>query len=480
MFVTHAPGDPSRLFIAQRGGAIRIFDLDTGSLLATPFHTIPNIATNNEGGLLGLAFHPDYLNVGAPGYGKFYAKYTESGSAFTVRVHEFTVPDPASNVADPSSDEEVLTYTNPDVNHVGGWIGFSPNHDYLYISNGDGGGSNDPGNDAQTTTTNWLGKMLRVDPLGDDFTSDASRNYSIPPTNPFKAGVGSPTDDDGLDEIWAYGLRNPFRASFDRITGDLWIGDVGQGAREEIDFQPANSAGAENYGWRLREGSIPTPGVGGAKPPGNVDPVYDYERPISGGTALENAYRGTTVIGGYVYRGPDPSLQGQYIFLDRSAGSAGINYWRFVFDPGDPESAYESVENIDALLTPNTGAASGPVSMGEDAHGNLYIAYFSGEVYRINTTQLLTGDYNADGEVSDGDFDRWRQLFGRTGTNLAADGNHDGVVNAADYVLIRKFFGASVHALAGGSGENVPEPGIMGIAMIAAFIAAVRRQRSSS
>jgi hypothetical protein len=354
------------------------------------------------------------------------------------------------NIAN-TSFTTLLSVDQPQNNHNGGWLGFSPIDDYLYIAFGDGGGSNDNdtghtsgvGN-AQDTEGNLLGKMLRIDVNDPD--PDSGPNYAIPPTNPF-------VDAPGLDEIWSYGLRNPFRASFDRITGDLWIGDVGQGAREEIDFQPAESDGGENYGWRLREGSIQTPagGIGGACP-GCIEPAYDYGRPGTDPEDPNNQYLGTTVIGGYAYRGPDPSLQGQYLFLDRSAGSGGINYW--MFDPDDP---YGSVENIDSIMTPDVGSAGGPVSMGEDAVGNLYITYFSGEVYRIATNELLTGDYNADGDVNNGDIDRWRELFGRTGSNLAADGNGDGAVDAADYVLTRKLFGASVHSGAGSSG-TAPEP----------------------
>ena len=183
-------------------------------------------------------------------------------------IREYTVSG-NPNVAN-TSFTPVLSLDQPQTNHNGGWIGFSPNDDYLYIATGDGGGGNDTGTghtpgtgNAQDTTSNLLGKMLRLDVNGDDFPADAARITAIPPTNPFKAGVGVPGDDVGDDEIWAYGLRNPFRDSFDRLTGDLWIGDVGQGQREEIDFQPASSTGAENYGWRLREGHDPHSGVGG-------------------------------------------------------------------------------------------------------------------------------------------------------------------------------------------------------------------------
>jgi len=375
IYVTHAPGDPSRLFIVQRGGAIRILNLSSNTLEATPFLTVPNVITSGEGGLLAMAFHPDYQSNG-----KLYVYVTlNTGvSPFSTHVREYTVSgDP--NVVDPASVRPILNVAQPQSNHNGGWLGFSPNNHYLYIATGDGGGSddNDAGHtagtgNAQDITDNLLGKMLRVDVDGDDFPADTNRNYAIPPSNPFVGVTGD-------DEIFAYGLRNPFRAGFDRATGDLWIGDVGQGAREEIDFLPASSAGGGNYGWRLREGTLATPsgGVGGAPPAGNVEPVYDYNRDA-------DAFGGTVVSGGYVYRGPDPTLQGKYFFLDsrNSSTASDDNYW--IFNPADP---YGTVQNIDNLLMPDVGSPTFPVSFGEDQAGNLYIAYLvSGDVYRIETT----------------------------------------------------------------------------------------------
>ena len=292
LFATHAPGDADRLFVLEKGGAIKIVDLATKSVTGT-FLTIAETDAAGEGGLLGLAFSPDYFDVGSPGYGKFYVNVTvDNGgdtslgvtSPFSTHVREYTVSaDP--NVADAGSMSEILSFVQPQSNHDGGWIGFSPVDGYLYVATGDGGGGNDDdaghtagtGN-AQDTTNNLLGKMLRVDVGGDDFPGDANRNYAVPSDNPFVGVTGD-------DEIWAYGLRNPFRDSFDRTTGDLWIGDVGQGAREEVDHQPVASTGGENYGWRLREGNIQTPTVGGPEPVGYVAPVYDLharQRHVSG------------------------------------------------------------------------------------------------------------------------------------------------------------------------------------------------------
>jgi glucose/arabinose dehydrogenase len=376
IYVTHAPGDRPRLFIVERGGTVRILNLASGVLEATPFLTIPNVDTGGEGGLLGMAFHPDYQTNG-----KFYVNVTiDDGAAgpFSTHVREYTVSG-NPNVADAASARPILSFAQPQSNHNGGWIGFNPSNHYLYIATGDGGGGDDTGTghtagtgNAQDITGNPLGKILRVDVNGDAFPADMNKNYAIPPTNPFVGVTGD-------DEIFAYGLRNPFRAGFDRGTGDLWIGDVGQGAREEIDLLPASSAGGENYGWRLREGMIATPsgGVGGLPPPGNVEPVYDYNRDA-------DPFGGTVVTGGYVYRGPDPALQGKYFFLDSrsSASAADDNYW--MFDPADP---YGTVQNVDNLLAPDEGSPMYPVSFGEDEMGNLYIAYLiSGDVYRIQTT----------------------------------------------------------------------------------------------
>jgi glucose/arabinose dehydrogenase len=449
IFVTHAPGDTSRLFIAQRGGHIRILNLDTGVLQATPFLST-TVDTSGEGGLLGLAFHPDYFNEGTPGYGNFYVNVT-TASPFTTRVREFTVSATNPNLANAGSLREILSFTQPQTNHNGGWIGFSPNDNYLYIASGDGGGGFDDGTghtagtgNAQDITNNLLGKMLRVDVNSDDFPADASRNYAIPPSNPFVGVTGD-------DEIWSYGLRNPFRASFDRVTGDLWIGDVGQNQREEIDFQPASSPGGENYGWRYREGTVQTQIVGGPLLPSYTQPAYDYNRD-------NDAYGGTVVSGGYVYRGPDPSLQGKYFFLDsrNDAATANDNYWHF-----DPANPYGTVMNIDSLITPNIGSAQFPVSFGEDAWGNLYIAYLgSGEVYRIATNESsLVGDFEADGDVDLADYDEWLASFGGPLANPAAEGPAgNGIADAADYVVWRKNLGASLPAGAGGGSAPVPEP----------------------
>lgn len=488
VYVLHAPGDRDRLFIVENGfpfegenadASIRIFNLKTGVLEPTPFLTISGVNSSGEGGVLGMAFHPDYYSTdpGVPGRGKFYVNLTANDSNpdtyVSTYIREYTVS-ANPNVAN-TAFKPILEFGQPQPNHKGGWLGFSPSDGYLYIMSGDGGNGYDigPGHstlpdasgNAQDLTNNFLGKILRIDVNSDDFpgtTPEAlAKNYAIPPSNPFVGQIGD-------DEIWAYGLRNPFRAGFDRITHDLWIGDVGQDDREEIDFQPASSTGGENYGWHFREGDVATPTpinnpVGGPPPANYVPPVYSYTHPNTiSPPASPSGFDGTVVTGGYVYRGPDPTLQGKYFFLD----AGGHNYWMANSNPFGP------VANINSLMTPDFGLAAFPVSFGEDAVGNLYIVYIaSGELYRIATNQLLIGDFDSDGDVDNSDYAKWRAGFGSAAAHPAADGNSNATNDAADYAAWRKNFGASVHAGAGsGAGANVPEPG--NLILLTLFLAA--------
>ncbi|MEM6313809.1 MAG: PQQ-dependent sugar dehydrogenase, partial [Planctomycetota bacterium] len=228
-------------------------------------------------------------------------------------------------------------------------------------------GSNDLDNNAQTTT-NLLGNILRVNVDGDDFTADASRNYSIPESNPFQA-----LDGPDADEILAWGLRNPFRNSFDRATGDLYIGDVGQNAREEVSVIP-DGTGGQNFGWRLREGDIATPTptsnpVGGPAPAGAVDPLFDYAH-------SDFSTDRASVTGGYVYRGDQlgAAFEGLYFFADF------VNNTVYTLDPNDPDGTFTDITD---QVFPNGGITAGIVSFGEDADGELYIIDIGGTVYQI-------------------------------------------------------------------------------------------------
>jgi len=472
VYATHAPGDRDRLFVLEKGGAIKIVDLSTNTVSGT-FMTIGDTDPGGEGGLIGMAFHPDYFNDGQIGFGKFYVYVTvDNGgipidgviSPFTARIREYSVT-ANPNVANPASANEVISWVKPRDNHNGGWIGFNPNvtpgePQYLYINSGDGGKQGDPDNNAQTIVNETLGKVLRIDVNDDAFPADDARDYAIPPTNPFVGITGD-------DEIWAYGLRNPWRGSFDRLTGDYWVGDVGNSSREEIDRRAYGASGPTNFGWKRYEGDLDsTPAQ--PTPSDYVPPVYDYMRTTPSG------FEGRAVNGGYVYRGPDPDLQGLYFFSDSQVKNA------WTIDTSDLANADTNVDNIDFELgSLYSSSVNTMVSFGEDAVGNLYIVDYTGsngEIYRIVTSTLIAGDYDADGDVDDADYAEWKANFGATsGAGLAADGNGNNVVDAADYTVWRDNRGDSVHDLGAGSSVSVPEPagGIL-LTMAAALIGLCR------
>ncbi|MCA9753242.1 MAG: PQQ-dependent sugar dehydrogenase, partial [Gemmatimonadetes bacterium] len=241
VFATAPAGDPDRLFIIEKVGRIRI--LKNGVLLPSPFLDISSrvLSSGNEQGLLGLAFDPDYDTNGY-----FYTYYIAGTGAGNSVIRRYTVTS-NPDVADPNTEYKIFRYPQAFTNHNGGTIEFGPDG-YLYLGLGDGGSANDPGNRAQNGLE-LLGKMLRVDVTMDDFPADTLQNYAIPPSNPF---VGDPNF---RDEIWSYGVRNPYRWSFDPSTGDLWMADVGQNCYEEVNFQPGTSVGGENWGWRIMEGT---------------------------------------------------------------------------------------------------------------------------------------------------------------------------------------------------------------------------------
>lgn len=294
--VTNAGDGSGRLFLVQLNGVIRIWDGAT--LLPTPFLDIQTIVqSGGEQGLLGLAFHPDYETNGF-----FYVNYTDLVGDTRIKRYSVSAGDP--NVADPSSADAVLLFDQPATNHNGGDMHFGPDG-FLMISSGDGGFDWANGQDDSTL----LGKLLRIDVDGDDFPSDTGRNYAIPADNPFVGVAGA------AEEIWTMGLRNPWRFSFDRLTGDLFIGDVGEGAVEEVNFAPAATAGV-NFGWPCFEGDQPfdpsAPGCGGS-------PVFELPiLELAHGDAPDN---NCSVIGGFRYRGSNfPSLQGVYFYKDWCTG----------------------------------------------------------------------------------------------------------------------------------------------------------------
>ena len=355
-----APGDASRMFVVERAGVVKVYNTATETVLGTPFIDIRDRAfPGQDGGLVGMAFDPDYANNGF-----VFLQYTDSsGDNHLSRFSSLN-----SNQLDPNSEHPILFLEQPHTAHNGDWIGFGPD-DMLYFTTGDGGDQHDPNNSGQDTST-LLGSLLRIDVTSgiDDFPGDPATNYHIPADNPF---VGQT----GRDEIFAHGFRNPWKASFDRLTGDLYIGDVGQDRFEEINFISVSSDGGENFGWRLREGfgATQTGGVGGPLP-GAVDPVYAYAH---GGGPLQ----GNSVTGGYVYRGPIESLQGKYFFADFVSN----NIWSIEVDSSTGLMVPDSLINWTSQLAPDEGNLSGIASFGEDALGNVYmLSLFSGDIFKID------------------------------------------------------------------------------------------------
>lgn len=346
LYLTSPAGDTARLFVVEQNtGRIRI--IKNGSVLPTPFLDIgAKASSGGERGLLGLAFHPNYSSNGY-----FYVNYTDNGGNTVVARYRVSGnPD----VADATSETVLMTAVQPFGNHNGGMMAFSPNDDYLYIGMGDGGSGNDPGNRAQDGSV-VFGKILRMDVGNGAVFRDA-------PGNPY---ANNPSF---LGSIWALGFRNPWRFSFDRLNGDLYIADVGEGAREEVSWQSGDSSGGENYGWRCMEGKACT-GLSGCtcNSPGLTIPLHDYSH--SGGNC--------SITGGYVYRGADiPELDGTYFYADFCTG----RIWSF---KRNGNGVTQLVERT-AELRPQTGETINNVtSFGEDDRGEIYIVDKDGEIFKI-------------------------------------------------------------------------------------------------
>ncbi|MGO4223400.1 PQQ-dependent sugar dehydrogenase [Lysobacter sp. TAF61] len=359
IFIAPMPDSSGRLFVVEREGRIRIMTAN-GSVSATPFLDLTGtISIDGERGLLGFATAPDFFTSG-----RFYVFVTAPDGTIEVRRYLTIAGD--LNRADPTSGDAILRVVHARNNHNGGWIGFGPDR-MLYVAIGDGGGAGDPDNNGQNTNT-LLGKILRLDPAGDAFPADPDRDYAIPAGNPFASAGGAP-------EVWAYGLRNPFRNNFDTQTGNLLIGDVGQGAIEEIDLMRPGDGGA-NFGWPILEG---TAVFRGGPTAGMTPPVAQY----SHGTGPVN---GSSVTGGLVYRGPVESLLGEYIFAD----FVRPNIWSLPIArlvPGTTLQANEfTLRNGD--FTPDTGAPTNIVSINADNAGQVYLVDFDGEIFVIETDAL--------------------------------------------------------------------------------------------
>ncbi|HEX6374403.1 MAG TPA: PQQ-dependent sugar dehydrogenase [Allosphingosinicella sp.] len=360
LYVAPIPGD-TRVFVLEKGGSI--FLLDPAAGIRTLFLSaaerlnpagagiFDNISTDGERGLLGLAALPDYQATG-----RFVLYVTNADGDIEIRLCRRD----AGGLGSARLCQVLFTIEHSQFNnHNGGWMGFGPDGN-LYIATGDGGDAGDPQNNAQNTNS-LLGKILRIVINPDPFAGASPVFYFPAPGNPFLGGGGA-------REVFAYGLRNPFRASF---SGDaLLIGDVGQDAVEEIDLLRTTTPGL-NFGWRFREGTRP---FAGTAPAGLTDPVSEY---LHG----SGPRQGNSIIGGYVYRGPALSLRGRYVFAD----FVSRNLWSVPADQlvqGQvlPSSRYER-RNDD--FTPDAGAINQPVSFGEDAAGNLYIVDFDGEIFLV-------------------------------------------------------------------------------------------------
>jgi glucose/arabinose dehydrogenase len=355
--ITHAgPGD-DRLFVVEQAGTIDIVT-PQGAVLPDPFLDISDRvdSSSSEQGLLGLAFDPDYATNGY-----FYVNYTLSTAlrATRTRISRFSVSDDP-NVADSTSEDILLTVEQPYANHNAGDMHFGPDG-YLYIPLGDGGSGGDPDGNAQNPAL-LLGKISRIDVHSGpgsppDCPGIVSGNYTVPSDNPLSDGPGG-----ACDEIWASGLRNPWRSSFDRLTGDLIVADVGQSDWEEIDVQPAGSPGGENYGWRCYEGNH-------AFNTTDCGPIDTYTFPV-----FEYSHTdGCSVTGGYVYRGSQyPTLAGRYLFTDFCSGI----FWDLAFVDG----GWQATKHTNL-------AAFGYVAFGEDAQGELYVVNrASGTISTLSAT----------------------------------------------------------------------------------------------
>ena len=391
----HAGDGSNRMFIVEQDGLIKVYN--GTSVLATPFLNLTTVTNaSGEQGLLSMAFHPNYS---VNGY--FFVYYNNSSGDITIARYQVSAGN--ANVANPLSGVVLMTIPKPFTNHNGGHLAFGPDG-YLYFGTGDGGSGGDPFNNAQNGNS-LLGKMIRIDV--NNFATPPY--YTIPADNPY---VGDATV---LDVVWALGVRNPWRWSFDRLTGDMWIGEVGQGAREEINFRDSGSTGGINYGWRCYEGFAAFNTAGCAAQNTYISPIFDY--PHNGLTG------GFSVTGGYVYRGSEfSSLYGYYICADYVSGNtwlitpAGAGLWNTTLQPGLP------------------GSVS---AFGEAENGTLYaVARNTGIIHKINVAGVLpvrllsfTGQhnvlYNELKWVTTGEQDirSFRVTFSETGTAFQPAGN---------------------------------------------------------
>ena len=456
------PDGTGRMFVTTLGGVVRVMDTG-GTLLPTPFLTQAQtgsvVPPDGESGMVSIAFHPDFAMVGAPGYGSFFTITGEPANA-NGGVVDFSNPNHHQDVItqwtmnDINDDvfsgtvREVLRIGQPQFHHNVGDLAFDDDG-YLYISSGDGGQNQSNGLDKSSIH----GKVLRIDPL-DPAVTDPSRGvvgvtgkYRVPTSNPFFGDFGA------IDEVWAFGLRSPFRMNFDKDTGDLWLGDVGRVAREEINLIVEGG----NYGWPLTEGTI------GTQPPGGIDPVFEYDRD-----------EGKAVIGGFVYRGQDiAGLVGTYLFADLGAGFDSSRL--FYGDPGTGEAFGLLIDPLGdkfvALDGPSVGQTLGLpgriISIGQDTDGELYLAAVGidprsgggvdGMIIRLRIS--LEGDLNGDGFVGIDDLNLVLSAWNQSAppADPQSDPSGDGFVGIDDLNIVLANWNAGTLP----QSNAVPEPGTL-------------------
>jgi hypothetical protein len=504
VYATHSPDplDANKLFTVHQGGQVRIIDLTTSAVLPTPFLTVPG-NSGTESGLVGLTFHPNYATNG-----RFFINRHDGNQ---LRIEEYQ-RGASSNVANPTMVRAIWTHTQHSGSHNAGWIGFNPLETaegkfYLWRTLGDGGGpgggatpgtgeannsaQHDPQNRSQTLSEPH-GKVVRID-VGNampvDAFVDANNNYSIPPDNPFVLGPSNGLPHVQGHEVYALGLRHPWRASFDRATGDFYIGEVLQDTVEEINVIPFGDNSGLNFGWRLRDGLVatrttwmPPQGgtVGGPEPPNNTLPVYYYWHPslptYIPDPGIPMDLRGNSVTGGFVYRGPIAALNGYYFFGDFGPG----RLWSLTFDGSDAQD-FDGDNTLDFInwnindntvtLTGGATTTSALAGFGEDQAGNVYLVRHNGEILRIAAATIPTnmtlpsiyGDTDLDGDVDQTDLNNFLAGWNQTAPAgpqswMKGDFNLNGVTDLPDVYFMHE---ALVDAGLGSFspfGDRVPEP----------------------
>ncbi|TVQ60204.1 MAG: glucose dehydrogenase [Phycisphaerales bacterium] len=391
LYLIQDPVNDDTMYIVQQRGRVRT--MQNGALTATDLIDLTGVVSTSgsERGLFSIAFDPDYANNGF-----VYASFTEQSAVHDSVIRRFTRSSANPPQLDPNSGVDILRVAQPFTNHNGGLIKFGPDG-YLYVTLGDGGSGGDPGNRSQTPN-NLLGKMLRIDP---DRT--AAGGYTVPSSNPFLPGNNPPIAT-AAPEIWSFGLRNPWRWSFDSVglgaTNAMLIADVGQNAREEVNYEPANT-GARNYGWRRWEGTLLFSSTTPLAYEPHTPPIHEYNNPAVG----------RSITGGYVYRGPTMcSFNGRYIFADYQ--------FRRVWSMDVTGGTASNVVEHTAELVASIPATSLPLvsSFGRDSKGEVYfVGYSPGSIYRIvSDDPPLQGDINGDGAVNFSDLSEVLSNFGTT------------------------------------------------------------------